>query len=181
MTYPHHFESSVDVAAPPAVLFGEIDDPERLAAHMTQSSMMMAGGAMRYAYDEAAGKAVGSKIIMSGSMLGIPLGLEEVVREREPPFRKTWETLGEPRLLVIGGYRMGFEIAEAADGSRLTVFIDWRDPPPPWRWLGRFLGRTYAKWCVEGMARGAAKHFRDLPAAAAPPPDHRRPSGRPPL
>ena len=165
--YPHHFESSVDVAASPAVLFAEIDDPERLAGHMTESSMMMAGSSMRYAYDEAAGKAVGSKISMTGTMLGIRLALEEIVTERDPPFHKVWETLGEPRLLVIGGYRMGFEIAERAGGARLKVFIDWRDPPAPWRWLGRLLGPAYARWCTQSMARGAADHFRGLPATPA--------------
>lgn len=28
--------------------------------------------------------------------------------ERQPPWRTVWETVGTPRLLVIGGYRMGF-------------------------------------------------------------------------
>lgn len=167
MSYPHHFESSADVAAPPATLFAEIDDPERLASHMTRSSAMMAGSKMHYGLDAGAGKAVGSRITMSGTMLGIPLALEEGVTQRDPPFRKVWETVGEPRLLVIGGYRMGFEIAPRAGGSRLRVFIDWNDPPPPWRWLGRMLGRTYARWCTTSMARGAAEQFGALPAAPA--------------
>ena len=169
MIYPHHFESSIDVAAPPAVLFAELDDPERLAGHMTKSSMMMAGSSMTFSFDKAAGKAVGSRIGMTGSVLGIRLGLEEMVTERVPPFRKTWETVGEPRLLVIGGYRMGFEIAGQAGGSRLKMFIDWNDPPAPWRWLGRLLGPAYARWCTENMARGAAGHFSTPPTPAASP------------
>ena len=160
VTYPHHFESVVNVAATPEALFAEIDDPSRLAGHMTRSSMMMAGSAMEFSFDEAGGKAVGSKISMTGSMLGFHLGLEEVVTDRVPPFRKSWETAGEPRLLVIGGYRMGFKITPEAEASRLKVFIDWRDPPPRWRWLGRLLGRTYARWCTEGMATGAADFFK---------------------
>jgi hypothetical protein len=167
VTYPYHFETSVDVAAPPAMLFAEIDDPERLAGHMAGSSMMMAGSKMHYALDEKGGKAVGSRIRMGGTMLGIRLGLEEVVTQRDPPFLKVWETVGEPRLLVIGGYRMGFEIAPRPGGSRLKLFIDWRDPPAPWRWLGRLLGPAYARWCTENMARGAARNFTDLAAPAA--------------
>jgi hypothetical protein len=167
MRYPYHFESSADVDAPPETLFAEIDDPERLADHMTSSSMMMAGSSMQYSYDDKAGKAVGSRIGMSGTMLGIRLGLEEIVTERDPPLRKAWETLGEPRLLVIGSYRMGFEIAAREGGSRLTVFIDWNDPPAPWLWLGRLLGPAYARWCARSMANGAADHFRSL--AGAPP------------
>lgn len=158
--YPHHLEAMVDVPAAPAELCENIDDHARLAEHMTASSMMMGGSKMRFSYDERRGRAVGSKIGMNGSLLGLRLGLEEVVLERVPPFRKTWETVGEPRLLVIGGYRMGFEITPQAQSSRLKVFIDWREPGPPWRWLGRLLGRTYAKWCIESMAGGGADVFR---------------------
>ena len=165
--YPHHFETMVDVPAAPPELFENVDDHARLAEHMTGSSMMMGGSRMRFSYDEGGGKAVGSKIRMAGSILGVRLGLEEVVVERVPPFRKAWETVGEPRLLAIGGYRMGFEITPQAKGSRLKVFIDWREPGPPWRWLGRLLGRAYAKWCAESMARGAADVFRSRRAQHA--------------
>lgn len=46
----------------------------------------------------AAGRAqaVGSHVIMTGRMLGVDLSLEEVVRDREPPRRKEWETIGHP-------------------------------------------------------------------------------------
>jgi hypothetical protein len=140
-------------------LFAELDDHDRLAAHMMRSSAMMAGSAMRFRYDERAGRAIGSKISMSGRMLGLELSVEEVVIEREPPFRKSWETVGEPRLLVIGGYHMGFEIAPEAEHSRLRLFIDYDDAPPPWRWLGRLIAPAYARWCVESMANGAVAAF----------------------
>ena len=44
---------------------------------------------------------------MNGRILGLKLSLDEVVTERDPPARKVWETVGVPRLLVIGPYRMG--------------------------------------------------------------------------
>ena len=157
--YPHHLESVVQVGASPAALFAELDDHDRLVSHMMRSSAMMAGSTMRFGYDEGAGRAVGSKISMSGRMLGLNLSADEVITEREPPFRKSWETVGEPRLLVIGGYHMGFEIAPEAEHSRLRLFIDYEDSPPPWRWLGRLLGRAYARWCVENMANGAVAAF----------------------
>lgn len=163
VTYPHHFESVVNVAATPEALFAEIDDPSRLAGHMTRSSIMMAGSRMEFSYDEAGGKAAGSKITMAGSILGLRIALQEIVTDRVRPFHKVWETVGEPRLLVIGGYRMGFNITPDAEGSILKVFIDWREPPAPWRWLGRLFGRTYARWCTESMARGAASSFENPP------------------
>lgn len=164
-TYPHRFATSVDVDATPGELFAELDDHERLSAHMMQSSAMMAGYAMRFDFDEARGKEVGARIRMSGRMLGFDLALEEVVTERVPPARKVWETVGEPRLLVIGGYRMGFEIGERNGKSRLTVFIEHEDAPAPWALPSRVLGPVYARWCTESMAQGARQRFdRGAPA-----------------
>lgn len=87
------------------------------------------------------------------------LQLTEAVTERAAPSRKAWVTIGVPRLLVIGPYRMGFEIAPSGSGSRLTVFIDYA--PPPSSVLRRLpmLGRFYARWCVERMVRDAHAHF----------------------
>ena len=163
-SYPHHYETSVDLPVPPARLFDSVDDHERLAGHMMRSSMMMGGSRMRLSADEAGGRAIGSHLRMAGRVLGFALELEEVVTERDPPRRKSWETVGEPRLLVIGGYRMGFEIMPQVGGSRLTFFIDWREPPPAWRWLGRLLGPAYAKWCTDSMASGTADWFKANPA-----------------
>ncbi len=52
-----------------------------------------------------------ARIRITGRMLGVKLAADEVVSERVPLLRKTWETSGEPRLLVIGSCRMGFTIA----------------------------------------------------------------------
>ncbi len=72
MIYPHHFESSVSVAAAPGELFAELDDHARLVAHMTRSSAMMAGSSMQFSFDETRGQAVGSKILMKdGSWLTV--------------------------------------------------------------------------------------------------------------
>jgi hypothetical protein len=159
LKYHHRFESSAEVNATPELLSAELDDHERLSAHMMQSSAMMAGSKMRFDFDEDGGRAVGSKIRMSGQILGIPLELEEVITERDPPKHKAWETIGTPRLLVIGGYRMGFDIEPRGNGARLTVFIDYNEPKSPWTIVGRLFGPVYARWCTVNMTQGAAREF----------------------
>jgi len=149
----------VHVEAAPRALFDHLDDHESLASHMMQSSSMMAGGAMTFTFDEGHGRAIGSRIGMTGKFLGLKLEASEVVTEREPPNRKAWETTGRPRLLVIGAYRMGFEIEASSTGSRLTVFIDYDLPPWPSRLLGQIAGRFYARWCVQSMANDAVRAF----------------------
>ena len=110
--------------------------------------------------DDQQGRAVGSVISMHGRVLGLNLRLDEMVIEYDPPRSKAWETRGKPRLLVIGGYRMGFKVAESERGSQLTVFIDYQLPERGIeRFLGRIFGSTYAAWCTRSMATDAEHAF----------------------
>ena len=154
--YPLHHRSEVDVDADAQSLFAHLDDHRRLAGHMEKPSLMMAGATMRVETDALRGQAVGSLIRVTGRVLGVDLAVEEVVTERVPPMRKTWETRGEPRLLVIGSYRMGFTISREKDRSRLVVFIDYQLPLRGFaHGLGLLLGRAYAAWCTRRMATDA--------------------------
>jgi len=165
---PYHHESSAIVTATPVQLFEYVDDHARLASHMSESSWMMGGGRMRVDLDEAKGRALGSHIKLSGWVFGIRVFLDEVVTRRDPPFDKAWETVGAPRLLVIGAYRMGFQITPERNGSRLRVFIDY-DLPTGWAtyWLGVLFGGVYANWCVAQMLSDALRHFASGVSAAA--------------
>ena len=158
-SYPSHFETSVPIAAEPGAIFEYLDDHERLSDHMMKSSGMMAGGAMHFDYDAGRGKSVGSVIRMSGRILGMSLSVEEAVIERAPPQRKIWETCGIPRLIVIGHYRMGFEVTPTRQDCSLRIFIDYEPPSGPLRLLGLLAGGWYARWCVRSMANGAAGYF----------------------
>ena len=154
--YPLHHRSEVDVGTDAHSLFALLDDHRRLAGHMEKPSLMMAGATMRVETDALKGQAVGSVIRVTGRVLGVNLAVEEVVTERVPPLRKTWETRGEPRLLVIGSYRMGFTISPEGDHSRFVVFIDYQLPPRGFPYgLGLIFGRAYAAWCTRRMASDA--------------------------
>ena len=115
---------------------------------------------MKTILDEGRGQRVGSHIRVSGRVFGFELSLDEVVTERDPPTRKAWETVGSPRLLVIGPYRMHFEVTPRGDDSWLRVFIDYALPSTwPERWLGRVFGGYYAHWCTQSMVSDAVGHF----------------------
>lgn len=155
-----HFESSVTLGATPTEVFAYADDPMHLAAHMAKPSWTMAGGYMDLVLDEMRGRETGARIRLAGRVLGVPLEVDETVVERTPPRRKVWQTVGTPRLLVIGPYRMGFDVAPRVDGALLRVFIDYGLPATPvGRWLGKLFGRLYARWCTGRMVRDAARHF----------------------
>ena len=155
--YERHSERTVIIPARAADVFAFVDDHKRLASHMDKSSWMTGGGRMEVTIDARHGQAVGSHITMSGRAFGLRLFLDEVVTSHRPPYRKTWETVGTPTLVVIGRYGMGFDIGDRDDVSSLRVWIDY--DLPPHRWLGRLFGSAYAKWCVDQMINDTRDHF----------------------
>jgi hypothetical protein len=154
-----HEEQTVVVEASPEEVFAFADDHQKFVAHMGSSSWMMLGSRMITSVDALRGQEIGSHITMTGNLLGLPLDLDEVVVERAAPREKAWETVGVPRLLVIGPYRMGFQVLDAEHGSAFRVFIDYTLPERH-QWLGRLLGRMYARWCLDQMSKGVASRFR---------------------
>jgi hypothetical protein len=163
-----HYEKTVIVPAAPGELFEQLDDIRRLGNHMSEPSLMMMGGNMSYELDAAAGRAPGSVIRISGRVLGMRLFAEEVVTVHEAPRRKSWEARGPARLLVIGRYGMGYEIAAAGTGSRLRVFIDYVLPDTFVAGLaGLLFGDSYARWCVDRMVEDAQRHQASVSNSAA--------------
>jgi hypothetical protein len=157
-SYPHHAGSHAVLRAPMEAVFERLDEHTRAAAHMNRPSWRTGWSRMTTTVDERGGREVGSHIRLEGKVLGLALSLDEVVMEREPPRRKVWETVGAPRLLVIGPYRMGFELVPQGAGAvGLTVFIDYEWPARgvP-RLLGRLLGSWYARWCTARLTADAA-------------------------
>jgi hypothetical protein len=159
---PYKFEREAFVSIAPEVLFAHLDDHYRLSSHMSESSWMMGGGKMMIEMDAAKGKAVGSRIRLSGRVCGVSVAVEEVVTERIAPTIKAWETVGTPHLLVIGNYRMGFQINPESRDSKLRIFIEYALPQSKIQHLlGLIFGRFYARWCIERMVQDAIAYFEN--------------------
>lgn len=158
MMFTRQEEYAGDVRASPAQLFSVLDEQFRLSAHMSKRSWKMGWGKMDVVLDAQGGQAVGSHIGLHGRVFGVALSLDEVVTLRDPPYRKRWETVGEPRLLVIGAYTMGFEILPQPSTTRICVSIDYNLPRAGLpRILGFVLGKSYARWCIRKMVRDAQR------------------------
>jgi hypothetical protein len=167
--YTRHEEYSGAVQASPERIFGRLDDQTRLSAHMSKRSWKMGWGKMETVLDARRARAIGSHIVLRGRVFGIRLYLDEIVTVREPPWRKAWETVGEPRLVVIGRYRMGFELIPNGSNADLRVAVDYDLPTKviP-RLFGLMFGRSYAKWCTRQMVRDAQNCFAGGYSARSP-------------
>ena len=158
--YSLHEKRCVSIDATADRVFAALDDPTRMTSHMSKPSWRMGGGMMETVVDAEHGQRIGSHIVLQGRVFGIRLFVEEVVTVREAPVRKAWETIGVPRLLVIGPYRMSFDVARNPLGTKLRVAIDYRLPGSGvGRLLGWLFGRAYARWCVRQMTDDAMKLF----------------------
>ena len=158
--YSRHEEHSAIINASAERVFDRLEDQTRLSEHMSKRSWQMGWGRMETVLDPQHGRSVGSHIVLRGRVFGIRLYLDEVVTMREPPLKKTWETAGEPRLLVIGPYRMGFDLMPDGTTVQLRVAIDYELPAKGIsRLLGRLFGRSYAKWCTRQMVRDTQHSF----------------------
>ena len=67
--------------------------------------------------DGRLGQKVGSHIRIAGKVFGFGVSLEGVIIEYAPPLLKVWETVGQPKLLVIDHYRMTAQIECETDGA----------------------------------------------------------------
>lgn len=161
---PFHYEKSGLLNSTAKDAFNYLDDHNKLSSHMNKSSWMMMGSRMFTEFDVDCGKKVGSKISMKGKMIGVPLLLNEEITERDYPIKKTWETRGPQRLVILEQYRMGFILKpEGASSTLLTVFIDYNIPVSGIKHiLAIFIAKFYAKWCTESMYKDAEVHFRQI-------------------
>jgi hypothetical protein len=167
-SYPFHEEARGVVEAPADAVFAFLDDQANLSSHMSKPSGMMLGTTMQIVMEPDHTKRVGSRFGFSGSVLGVPLQVDEVVTSRNPPSGKAWETTVEPTLWVIGRYGMGFELAPQGSRSELRVYIDYARPAGALSSvLGLFFGPAYARWCTRVMVNDAIKHFGEAVAAVA--------------
>jgi hypothetical protein len=159
-SYPFSAEARGIVEAPAEDVFAFLDDQENLSSHMSKPSGMMLGTAMKIVMEPDHTRRVGSRFGFTGSVLGIPLRVDEVVTSRTPPSGKTWETTAEPTLWVIGQYGMGFELVPQGPRTGLRVYIRYARPKGLLgRLLGWLLGPAYARWCTSVMVKDAARHF----------------------
>lgn len=157
-----HYENQAVIPASGNEVFQYANNHANFSSHMSKSSWMMGGGGMDTHADERKFQEVGSHLQMKGTVFGVKLFLDEVVTKHNPPFNKEWQTVGNLNLLVIGHYKLGFEITSSDGRSKLKVYIDYELPKSPKTyWLGILFGEMYAKWCVKKMLTDTQTYFQN--------------------
>ena len=81
---PFHSESTRIVTASADAVFSHLDDHNRLAGHINQSSWLMAGSKMAIELDAAKGRATDPHIHFRCRVLSVRIHLEEIATKHEP-------------------------------------------------------------------------------------------------
>lgn len=147
---------TVEIHVPPGEVFAHLDDIRNVGKHMQGSAGPLLGGRLRLEVVSKEPTGVGATYRWSGRILGLAIELTEVVTEWVPGHSKRWRTTGEVRLIIMGGYELGFLLTPSSAGTVVTLDLEY-DLPQGWlgRLLGRLLAGWYARWCLRSILRGA--------------------------
>lgn len=151
-----YLEETMWIGAQPVGVFTWIDDPRNTGWHMSRPSMAMLGSVLRTEQISPSATGVGATYRSHGHVMGLPLDFTARVTRWVPDKEKVWCTIGEPRLVVLGGFEMRLTITPESGGTRLVAGIDYT-LPKSWagRLLGRLLARPYSRWCLRRICRDA--------------------------
>lgn len=144
--------------ASPEIVFNQIDDLGVTGMHMTKSSMMMMGSKLKLEYLTENKKGLGSKYRWTGKMMGLKMDFTVEVTKWAAGKEKTWETIGQSRLIIYSWYSMHLKIEETNEGTRAELSIGYERPKGIFfRILSFLLADWYCKWCLKNMLNDSEK------------------------
>lgn len=146
------FQKTTIIHSTPEKVFSQLDDFSKTGMHMSQSSMMMAGGKLKLEQLSTNSIGVGSKYRWYGKMMGMTIDFSETVTKWQPPVLKEWETIGETKIIIMSWYRMWFEIFSQKKGTSVRLSISYL-PPQHWFYkiISFFFAKWYCNWCLNNM------------------------------
>jgi hypothetical protein len=155
-------DRSVVIAAPAERVFAYVDDIRNMARHMSEErSMAMMGSRLTLEIVTPEVTGIGATYRYFGRMMGLTLDFSETVTRYVPGREKGLRTIGDPRLLIIGGYEMGVNVQPLTEVScRLTITFGYDLPRAGlWRIVGWALAPWYGRWCLDSMTQGAKREL----------------------
>lgn len=146
------------IQAPVEKVFSFMDDLSKTGMHMSGSSMMMAGSKLKLEHVSGPEKGVGAGFRWSGKMLGFELDFTVVVTKWVENAEKVWETIGMPKLIILGWYLMHLKTEPVTGGTLVSLEIQYIRPRGFfYKLLSILFARRYAEWCVTRMLNDSKK------------------------
>ncbi len=144
--------------APPEQVFKAIDDLGVTGTHMTKSSGMMMGNKLKLEYLTEYHTGLGTKYRWTGKMMGMAMDFTVEVTKWISGKEKTWETIGDTKLIIYSWYRMHLLITPQGSNTNAELSISYEKPFGFFdRILCFFFADWYCRWCLSKMLGDAGK------------------------
>jgi hypothetical protein len=145
--------------ATPEKVFQTLDDLGVTGMHMTKSSMPMMGSRLNLNFLTANHTGLGSKYRWTGKVMGMIMDFTVEVTKWMEGKEKTWETIGDPKMIIYSWYQMHLVISPSTEGTQAELSISYEKPKA---WFNKIicflLGDWYCRWCLKHML-GDAKEI----------------------
>ena len=142
--------------ASPEKVFHYIDDLGVTGMHMTQSSAMMMGSKLNLEYLTPNHTGPGSRYRWTGTMMWMKMDFTVEVTKWIPGVEKTWETIGEAKMIIYSWYRMHLQVAQKDNLTLAELSITY-EKPKGWvlKVISFLFADLYCRWCLKNMLRDA--------------------------
>ena len=142
----------MQIQASPEKVFESLDDLGVTGMHMTQSSAMMMGSKLHLHYLTDNHKGLGSKYRWTGKMIGMHMDFTVEVTKWIKPVEKSWETIGESKMIIYSWYRMNLLLTNQKERTLVELSITYKKPNG---WFARIVSFLFAdwycRWCLRKM------------------------------
>lgn len=146
--------------ASPEEVFDCLDDLGVTGMHMTESSMPMMGGKMTLEFLTNHKTGLNTKYKWTGRVLFSTLDFTVLVTKWIKGKEKTWETIGNPRMIIYSWFRMHLSVDRTNNGSTAYLSISYEKPKGLFnKIICFFLGDWYSKWCLRNMMDDTEKRL----------------------
>lgn len=151
-----HFSQTIQINKKVAQVFAYIDDIHNTGWHMEKSSMPMMGSKMTVETISEQKSGLGATYRWTGKVMGLRIDFTETITRWVKNKERVWQTIGDPQIIIMGNYVMGFFLKPILESTQLTFEIDYELPKPLfWSLVGRLLSPWYSRWCLSNMCNDA--------------------------
>jgi len=138
--------------ATPEKVFQCLDDLGVTGMHMTKSSMPMMGGNLNLEFITSHQTGLGSRYRWTGNVMWMKMDFTVEVTKWTQGKEKTWETIGEPEVIIYSWYRMNLFVNAIPGGTEAQLSISYKNPHRLFHKILSFLfADWYCRWCLKQM------------------------------
>lgn len=138
--------------APAEKVFSYLDDLGVTGMHMTRSSAMMMGNKLHLEFLTKHHNGLGSKYRWTGTMMGMNMDFTVEVTNWIEGVEKTWETVGESKMIIYSWYRMHLVVYPKENGTQAELSITYEKPKGRFaRMISILAADWYCSWCLKNM------------------------------